>query len=158
MTLANMLRKSLHETPAAGRRHEIQVAHPETGWTAEVVADRRDDLSCLTWEIRLLRPAPAPNLKSWADQVAHATSGLLEKLQLHEVDDGQGIALLRSKDPASLDDQVLYFEMELARGGAMTLRRYQADRRPGQRRRQVAYPLTNEALVKVVESWAEGAS
>jgi len=61
----------------------------EGGWNAAVSADRCDELGCLVWEVTCNRTAPAETdtpLRAWAERLAARATGLLENLQLLEVD------------------------------------------------------------------------
>jgi hypothetical protein len=59
-------------------------------------------------------------------------------------------ALLRSDGPAKRGEDVFYYELKLQANNTMTLRRYHAFTAPGNKREQVAFTLTHDAIAKVV--------
>jgi hypothetical protein len=150
MTLNEILLQKLAEwRPAA--RQTLTVA--EAGWTVALSADRCDELGCLVWEVTFTRTASsevATPLRTWAERVADRATGLLENLQLLEVDPLRNQAQLRSDEPAQRGPDVFYYEVLLNGGGDASVRRFRANRISGQRREQVAFALTHEALAKLV--------
>src|SRR5262249_44148854 len=137
--------------PDSGRAN-LEVAHPESGWTAGLQADRVEALSCRLWELTLKPAAGAapPDLKARAEQLAARVTGLLEPLSLLEVDAAQGVAQLRSDKPGHWGDGQFYYEVLLHAGGGTSVRRYQAPGKDQPRRQQVPFTLTHEALAKLV--------
>jgi len=125
-----------------------------SGWAVELQADRCDELGCRVWEITLRRTrkteVQALTLQAWADRAAKRVTGLLEGLRVVEVDPQRNEALLRSDTPTSREQRVSYFEILLRGTKSATLRRFRAYQEPGHRREQVSFPLTHEALAKVV--------
>jgi hypothetical protein len=150
MTLNEILLQKLADwRPTA--RQTLTVA--EAGWNVAVSADRCDELGCLVWEVTFTRTAPneaATPLRPWADRVAERATGLLENLQLLEVDPLRNQAQLRSDEPAQRGPDVFYYEVLLNGNGDASVRRFRAGRQGGQRREQVAFALTHEALAKLV--------
>jgi hypothetical protein len=154
MTLDAILLQKLAEwRPTGPGRHTLHVPASENGWTAAVMADQCDPLSCLVWDLSLRRTSPmcldAAGLKSWADRVAGRATGLVEPLQVIEVDTQRGEAQLRSSRPSSRSGQPCYFELLLKGTGQVSFRRLQASHQDS-RREQVAFPLTHEMLAKLV--------
>jgi hypothetical protein len=152
MTLAESLLPRLSEwRPAGAGRHSWAAAFPDAGWSVCLAADKADTLSCLAWELSLTRTAEPPaglTLAAWATGIAGRTTGLLEPLAVHEVDEHAGEALLRSATPAKKGEWVSYYEVRLGGLTTAVVRRYTATRaEPG--RDQVAFAITHEALAKL---------
>jgi len=115
-------------------------------WTAAVKATALDAIGCRLWEVQATRADGATvDLKATAELLAGRVTGLLEPLRLVEADNEYGLALLRS----DAMDQASYTELLLHRDGGFELRRYRAAT-PGQRRQQVAFSVTHEALAKLL--------
>jgi hypothetical protein len=155
MNLAEtVLQKIANWRPAGDKRHALLIPDGGSGWAVELQADRCDELGCRVWEITLRRTRKtelqALTLQAWADHAAKRVTGLLEGLRVVEVDPGRNEALLRSDTPASREQRVSYFEILLRGTKSATLRRFRAYQEPGHRREQVSFPLTHEALAKVV--------
>ncbi len=155
MNLAEtVLQKIANWRPAGDKRHALLIPDGGSGWAVELQADRCDELGCRVWEITLRRTrkteVQALTLQAWADRAAKRVTGLLEELRVVEVDPQRNEALLRSDKPASREEIVSYFEVLLRGTKSATLRRFRAYQEPGRRREQVSFPLTHEALAKVV--------
>ncbi len=155
MTLAEtVLQKIAEWRPAGDKRHALLIPDGGSGWAVEAQADRCDELSCRVWEITLRRnrkiEASSAALQEWADRAARQVTSLLERIGVVEVDPQRNEALLRSETPARRGSKVTYFEILLRGTKSATLRRFRAYQEPGHRREQVAFPLTHEALAKVV--------
>jgi hypothetical protein len=125
-----------------------------SGWAVELQADRCDELGCRVWEVTLRRtrkPAsPSSALQDWANRAVERVTSLLEGLRVVEVDPQRNEALLRSSTPARRERTVSYFEILLRGTKSATLRRFHAYQEPGHRREQISFPITHEALAKVV--------
>jgi hypothetical protein len=154
------LRQKLAETEPNGGRHDFQVEDAATGSAVTLALVKRDALSCLAWEMRVRRTVPANvNLGQRAGQVAGRVTSLLAPLQVVEVDTERNQALLRSVVGASQDNPT-YFEIILDGTTTATVRRFQASEYPKTegtavpRREQVAFALTNEGLLKLVDDLA----
>jgi hypothetical protein len=148
-----LLEKLAKWKPASGRAN-LSATDEASGWTVTVTADEANTLSCLLWEVNLRRRASekesADNeLKTWAERLAERATGLLENLRVVEIDVSRRQALLRSEQPAQRGDEVFYYEVLLTGAEEALLRRYRAWQNSG-RREQVAFPVTNEALAKLV--------
>jgi hypothetical protein len=151
MTLAETLRQNLANGAPQNERHDLALAH--AGWSLHATLDRRDELGCLLWELTLRRTAAAPEgetLRTWAERLAGKSMGLLEPLKVVEVDDLRNEALLRSNAPAQRGGRLYYYELLLHGTRQAVLHRYQGAATSG-KRTQVAFALTHEALVKLVE-------
>lgn len=149
MSLENTVLQKLAEAPGSARRHELEANHPESGWTLYLTAERRDDLSCLAWELTLRRAAARGDLQAWAEAIAARTVSLTERLSIYEIDATRNEGLLRTA-PVQRQGQTLYFEVRLQGTSSLTLRRFQAPRETGERREQVAFALTSETLGRLV--------
>jgi len=155
MNLAEtVLQKIANWRPAGDKRQALLIPDGGSGWAVELQADRCDELGCRVWEITLRRTRKTEvqslTLQAWADRAAKRVTGLLEGLRVVEVDPGRNEALLRSDTPTSREQRVSYFEILLRGTKSATLRRFRAYQEPGHRREQVSFPLTHEALAKVV--------
>lgn len=155
MNLAEtVLQKLANWRPSGDKRHALLIPDGGSGWAVEVQADRCDDLGCRVWEITLRRnrkvEVEAAALQAWADRSTNQVTSLLEGLRVVEVDPHRNEALLRSEKPTSRGLQVSYFEIFLRGTKSATLRRFRAYQEPGHRREQIAFPITHEALAKVV--------
>lgn len=140
--------------PVAGAGPEtLHIPDAGNGWSVSVSAEKNDEVGTLVRELTVHRNAPAPQgatLKGWARGAADRVTGLLEPLRLLEVDDGRDEAVLRSQKPTKRGGSLHYYEARLKGTEEATLRRYQASpTAPG--RTQVPFPVTHEALAKVVD-------
>jgi hypothetical protein len=149
MTLEETLLQNLAEWRFDSGRQTLTVGHPETGWNAAIVADCGDRVGCRLWEMNLSRPESpsSTDLKTRAERLAGRATGLMEPLRLIEVDVQGDTALLRSASPQKRGDDLFYYEVLLRSAGA-GVRRYQSSTK-GEARRQIAFPLTHEALGKL---------
>jgi hypothetical protein len=152
MTFAEIVLQKLADwQPPGDGRHTLMVPDESSGWTLLVTVDRRDDLGCLLWEVVLQRAPgvqPDATLTSWARQAAERVRGLLEPLQVVEIDLLRNEALLRSDEPDRRGEKLAYHEVLMQGTYRATLRRFQAPHREG-RREQIPFALTHEALAKV---------
>src|SRR5207245_584773 len=108
-----------------GERRTLTAA-PAAGWSATVTADCADAVGCRLWEVALqpLGALAEANLQARAERIASRVTGLLEPLKLVEVDAVRRTAQLRSREPASHGDDLLYYELLLEGNGAATVRRF----------------------------------
>lgn len=150
MTLENTILQKLAEQAGSSRRHEFHVDDPVSGWNLYVTAERRDDLSCLVWELTLRCGDATSDLQTAADDSAERTLALTERLRVIEVDSGRGEAVLRTQ-PVTKRYHRLYYEAILEGSKAITLRRYQVLDEVGQKREQIAFALTHETLARLAE-------
>jgi hypothetical protein len=152
MSLDVLLLEKLARWRPAGRE-ALEVSAPETGWTITVTADATDIVGCRLWELSLRREGNSPladDLKKRSEAVAAKATGLLEPLRVIELDEAQGVALLRSNTPTLRGGVATYYEILLHADGACSLRRYDGPHGEEIRRQQVAYALTYESLGKLV--------
>jgi hypothetical protein len=152
MTLAETLLQRLAKWRPDSGRQNLEVAHPESGWTVSLQAGHVEALGCRLWEVALKPTAAAAqtDLKGRAEQLAGRVTGLLEPLSVVEVDATQGVAQLRSDKPGHWGDGQFYYEILLHADGGTSVRRYQAPDKDQTRRQQVPFALTHEALAKLV--------
>jgi hypothetical protein len=158
MTLENTLLARLTEWRPPPGRESLTVTDPASGWSATVSADRQDALSCLVWELAVRRGASAEggDLRSWAERLAERTTGLVEPLKVLEVDALRNEALLRSDNPSQRGEDLFYYEVLLRGTREAVLRRFQAWHKAGDRREQVPFALTHEALARVARGLTAG--
>jgi hypothetical protein len=151
-----VLRKVAEWRPPGEGRNILAITEEGSGWSAAITADRRDDLSCLLWEIVVQSHSPREGvtLQSWAQQIAERIRGLMETLKVVEIDPQRNEALIRSEDPHSKGDQVTYYEILLQGTHKAIVRRFQASRQPNQRRQQKVFVLTHEVLAKLIADLA----
>lgn len=147
MTLENIVRQNLTETPARYERHDLQVTDQASGWTMYLTADRRDAWTTVLWEMSLRRSAEMGAVAAWAEAIPEKVTGLLEPLCKIEIDAATNRALLRSGSPTIRDDKVSYYEVVLEGTSSAQVRRFQGSHQSG-KRQQVAFALTNEVLAK----------
>ncbi len=132
-----------------GEVHVFQTTEGPRSVTLKATAV--DSIGCRLWEVQATcTNGPANALKELAERIAGRVTGLLEPLRLIEADTDQGVALVRSDVPSTKQEEAFYTELLLRQDGGVELRRYQAAR-PGQGRQQVAFSLTHEAIVKLVD-------
>jgi hypothetical protein len=153
MTLTEKLLPRLNEWKPSGR-DTWQAAFDPEGWTVSLTADHNGVVGTLTWELKLTRNEAAPenlSVKTWADTIAARSSGLMERIHVLEVDASRNEAILRSDTPSQKGDVVAYYEIQLFGTETALVRRFQANRKLGTKREQVAFPVTHESLMKLVE-------
>jgi hypothetical protein len=153
MTLADSLLESLSAWQTTGDGRHLH-RHLAGDWSVELTADRVDSVGCACWELTVSRAwvnEPQRNLRQWAERIATRTTGLLESLQVIEVDDEKNEAILRSSKPSKKADIAQYYEVHLFGMGLATVRRYAADIGAGTRREQVSFVLTNEVIAKLAD-------
>jgi hypothetical protein len=153
MTLdETVLQKLANWHPPRSGRQTLAIPDEGSGWAITLTVDRHDELSSALWEIQFQRVAPRHGevtLASWAESVAGRVTGLLEPLQILEVDLQRNEALLRSNEPTRRNLDLFYYEVLLKGTQAASLRRYQAKPNNGHRE-QIPFVLTHEAVAKFV--------
>ncbi|QEL16035.1 hypothetical protein [Limnoglobus roseus] len=152
MTLAESLEPRLSNwTPTA--RETWEEAFADAGWTVGLTADHNGVVGTRAWELTLARTGETPaglTTQAWAEKIAARSSGLLERIKLLEVDAVRDEAILRSDTPSKKGDVVSYYEIILHGTNKAAVRRYSADRKAGTKREQVAFAVTHETLMKLV--------
>lgn len=152
MTLAEKLLPKLNDWKTTARANWTE-SFANEGWTVNLTADHNDAIATLAWELTIHRTNEAPekvSVRSWAEKIAARSSGLLERLKLLESDAARNEAFLRSDSPSQKGDAVAYYEVHLVGTHSATVRRYQANKKLGTPREQVAFAVTHEALAKLV--------
>jgi hypothetical protein len=154
MTLDETLLQKLADWRPGEGSQVLSVSHPASGWSVALTADGSGPLGCLVWEVTLRRTPPlpgrdAPALQSWAERIGRRATGLLEALKTIEVDANRDEAIVRSEGPALRGEGIFYYELLLRGTGEVVCRRYRATADGKDRRQQVAFALTHEALAKL---------
>ena len=153
MTLANIVRQKLSETPAADTRHELMAVDEIGGWSVHVTANRRDAWVTVAWELSLRRANTGGDVGAWAERIAEKANGLLEALHVVEVDAPNHKALLRSNPPTEQGEKISYYEVLLRETSSALVRRFEGTHTNG-KRDQVPFVLTNEVLAKFIADLA----
>lgn len=150
MTLESILLRKFAEA-RSGRPTQtpIIVDDPHNRGTVTVDVEVCDTLGCRVRQIQIVRREPLTDLAAAARRYADRVTGLLESLTLHEIDAARQMALLRSDVPAAKGEDVSYYEMTVT-PTELKLRRWKGNRNVSGRS-QIAFALTNEALVKLLE-------
>jgi hypothetical protein len=160
MTLrSTVLKKLAEKSSLSNRRSTLSIPDEGSGWSVGITSDRRDEIGCIVWEFGLRftgdsSGCTSDSLSDRAQQVAARVSGLLEPLQVIEIDRGRDQALLRSAPPSVQGDRVAYYEAILTGGKAATFRRYLASVSGAPHREQTSFTLTNEVLAKLISDVA----
>lgn len=152
MTLESIVRKRLNEDPATSGRHDWTYTDEAAGWTVHVTTERRDEWSAVAWEVSLRRAKAQGELAAWAQRLASQIG--LEPFKVIEVDSSRNQAIVRSERPTVRDGRVLYYELLVNGASSAILRRFEATHDPGEKRRQVAFAIPNEALAKLIADLA----
>jgi hypothetical protein len=156
MTLSDLVLQKLADwRPPGNERSTLNIPDQGAGWSIALAADRCDELGCLVWELTLqpradLVAKQRATVKTWAEQSAVRVCGLLEPLKVVEIDAQRNEAILRSEQPTERGEKSAYYELFFYGTTRAVLRRYQVVRPGGQRREQIVFALTHEALAKVV--------
>ena len=123
-------------------------------WEVRISAHESEAIGARVWEVHASSKSPPQSSKSaheWAKAIVSRVTSLPEKLCLVENDLASQQALLRSAIPTQAGDEgVRYFELRLTGTTEMRLKRYQAQRDPGQPRKQISFAITHEALAKLI--------
>jgi hypothetical protein len=153
MTLAETLLSKLVEArPTSPGRFTLAHTDAALGWTVSLDIEKADALSCQLWEVSCVRNAgEEPALRLWADRLAERVTGLMEPLQVVEVDTLKNEAILRSEAPTVRNEKRAHFELKLEGGRKASLRRYQAAIDPTAKRQPTTFVLTHEVIAKLAE-------
>jgi hypothetical protein len=155
MTLNEILLQKLADwRPQGEGRHILAATDEGSGWAVAMEVERQDAVGCSIWEITLRRStawahASENRLANWATRIAEQVTGLLEDLQVVEIDVLKQEALLRSAQPRRRDEELSYYELVLKGEREALLRRYRAPQPTGPRE-QVAFALTHESVAQLV--------
>jgi hypothetical protein len=153
MTLAEALQSKLVEArPTSPGRFTLAHTDAALGWTVSLDIERADALSCQLWEVSCVRNSgEEPGLRAWADLLAQRVTGLMEPLEVIEIDSLKNQAILRSESPTVRNEKRAHFELKLEGGRKATLRRYQAAIDPTAKRQSTTFVLTHEVIAKLAE-------
>ncbi|MFQ3649130.1 MAG: hypothetical protein SNJ75_02265 [Gemmataceae bacterium] len=149
MTLDVLLLQRVANWRPDSTRSPLVVDHDASGWRVQLSLRDANPIGvqALAIEFQRLRPLlSAPPLDEQARRLAQQVTGLLEPLQLIEMDASNQVAQLRSNKPADDANGVRYYEMLRHADGTTRLQRYQAN---GNRREAVEFTLTLDALGKL---------
>jgi hypothetical protein len=158
MSIKSQIQQALQRFVAAGAG---PFALDETAPTGRLTATvlRIDRLACEFDGLRVESPNLAASslddLKQRSQALCAKLSYLLEPIALVESDADSCATQLRSSPPAKEDDQSLYYEIVVRRGGSLEFRRYQKS--PGDARQPLAATLTHEAFARLCEDLASAA-
>jgi len=150
MKLNEILLEKLNDWRPDNARTPLSLATPDGSASLSLIADQNERLACRVWELTLTRQDAPTDLKAWAARTCECVTGLLEPLQIVEVDAERQIAQVRSDDPSKRGENVAYYEMLLKGTKEIVVRRFEADAKGGRKREQVGFALTHEALAKLV--------
>lgn len=155
MKLSKKLLNKLAEDGSQGRQLVSVSDESAQGWTATMTIDRADVVGCVIWELSLqCRAAETWNadaLAARSERIAGSVTGLLEPLKLIEVDALRLEAQLRSDKPLERNDDLFYYEAKLQPCNTITLRRFRGSHAAGDKREQVSFTLTHDAIGKLVD-------
>lgn len=150
MTLNEILLEKLNEWRPDNVRTPLALTTPDCTRSLSLIADQNERLACQVWELTLTRQDAPVDLKAWAARTCDQVTGLLEPLQVIEVDAERKIAQIRSDSPARRGEKVAYYEILLTGTKETVVRRYEAAEKGGRKREQIGFALTHEALAKLV--------
>lgn len=150
MILEEKLAKRLSDwNPSQGRS---QLALEENGWTIAFTLERRDELSCLLWDVTFTRKQTTDTLQAWAEQIEKNISAALEPIKILEVDNQRNEAILRSSDLRTLSDASLHYDVFANGTKTATLRRYKTLNAKNAKREQTGFALTTEGFARLIAS------
>jgi hypothetical protein len=91
-------------------------------------------------------------VKQVAERLAKQLTYLLEPIRPIETDAEQCVVQMRSSPPRRDEDRSTYYELQVRKGGALSLCRY--EKAPGDVRRPIAMQLTREVFRRLLEDFA----
>jgi hypothetical protein len=148
MSLNETILRQLDDWRPADGRATLDIADKDSGSSVQVTADRNDELGTMAWELSIRRPAQSSEtVRTWADRCAERV-GALDPLKVLEIDQSRDEGMLRSAKPSRRGDKQFYYELMLKGTTDAKLRRFQTR---GAKREQVGFPITHEALGRVVD-------
>jgi hypothetical protein len=150
MTPAEMLPEKLDKwMPAHSGLNEW--AGTIAGCQVKLLAEQNGPIGIRLFELFVVRPAATDGTtKAWAERVAANAAGLLEPLALHEADEADRIAMLRSAKPTQQGELVFYYELKLRNQSQASIRRFQANTETMAPRQAITFDLTHEVLTNLV--------
>lgn len=118
-----------------------------------------EQLACSFTRFELTNAAwasvPIEKLKRIAETLAAKLTYLLEPVRPIEADAEHCVVQMRSSPPRKDEDRTIYYELEVRRGGVLSLCRY--EKRPGDARQKVAIQVTREVFRHLVDDFAAAA-
>jgi len=149
MTLDAKVNDKLAEWhPEQGRRQLTVI--DESGAAISFTVERRDELSCLLWDLSVSRKTGAESLRDSAARFAKNISAALEPIKVLEVDEPRQEAILRSDEPHVHGAATLHYELFLTGAKVATLRRFKTPATKAGKREQAGFALTNEGLMRLI--------
>jgi hypothetical protein len=128
----------------------------EAGHTLRCQLSALDKLGCAfqTFELRSesLASASMNGLKQVADALSHRLTYLLEPISPIEIDADQCVVQLRSNPPQKDESGTSYYELLVASGGRLSLRRYAKS--PGTPRHPIPAQVTREVFLRLIADFA----
>lgn len=128
----------------------------DAGHTLRAQLSALDKLGCAfqTFEVRsdALALAGMDRLKLVADALSHRLTYLLEPISPIEIDADQCVVQLRSNPPQKDESGTSYYELLVAAGGRLSLRRYA--KTPGNPRMPIPAQVTREVFLRLVDDFA----
>lgn len=154
MALKQQLVQQLQQYAAAGSGpFALDEPTPVGRLTATIHA--ADRLACSFESLQLesdkLAQKSIDDLKQISNRLCAKVSYLLEPIALIETDVDTCTTQLRSSPPAKEDDQTIYYEILVRRGGTIALCRYQ--KQPGDVRQSVPATLTHEVFARLADDF-----
>ncbi len=128
----------------------------DTGHTLRCQLSALDKLGCAfqTFEVRneALATASMDRLKEISEGLSRRLTYLLEPISPIEVDADQCVVQLRSNPPQKDENGTSYYELLVAAGGRLSLRRY--TKSPGNPRQPITAQVTREVFLRLVADFA----
>ena len=116
-----------------------------------------DSIACaftdFTLESDKLAPAPIEQLRKVAENLSARLTYLLEAIRPIEIDPDQCVVQMRSSPPQRNEDRTSYYELLVAKGGRLTLSRY--EKPSGGLRQVVPAHLTREVFWRLLRDFSE---
>ena len=154
MNLASDIDRELDRIQSAGAG---QFHLPAPSGTLRADLSSVDRIGCefdeLSLESPALQGADTRRLEKIASKLAAKLTYLLEPLRILEIDDQARVVQMRSVPPSRQGNLRSYYEVQVREGGAVALRRFEAER--GKPRRQVAAHVTREVFRRLADDLAE---
>ncbi|MEM8943958.1 MAG: hypothetical protein AAGD11_02160 [Planctomycetota bacterium] len=152
MTLREDILSQLPST--IGKRHQ-RITATDGSRTARCEIDQCDQLAVAVYELALeskeLVAVEVAKLQTASESLCQRVTYLLEPISPIETDADSCVVQMRSSPPQQQDDGRFYYELNLRRGGAVCMYRY--EKQPGAIRKRVAANLTHEVVGRLVEDF-----
>jgi len=140
--------------PSVPGPHTLAVSATGVDFQAELTALDQLAVAFANFRVTLdrLSAAPMERLKQVAGELSRRLTYLLEPISPIEVDAEQCVVQMRSTPPQKDDTGATYYEILVARGGQLSLARYQKPR--GQERQPIAAQVTREVFLRLADDFA----